>query len=258
MRWGCASGCRGIFGWVGWSPDILLLAVRERVKPYKGWLTCPLIGRFWWSCVLDTRYGEPNKVNNASSDWGIPRLALNPCVIFRSYITKSPCSVVRGVVAVTDVAVGLADPSASPAKKRTTGVMAGAAVGAAAIPSATLVERHVPPAVSVISSNAPLSFILLLVLLFLCPFAFPDFYCFSRAAKVWSNLIKPKAAKEKEEWEHRESFTVCYLYLSRPSTHVNTRVRAETLSLRTYSYVVRNLIPQDILKMLAPLLPIHS
>ena len=45
---------------------------------------------------------------------------------------------VRGVVAVTDVAVGLADPSASPAKKRTTVVMAGAAVGAAAIPSALL------------------------------------------------------------------------------------------------------------------------
>ena len=77
---------------------------------------------------------------------------------------------VRGFVAITAVAVGLVNPPAETSAKCTagvvTGVVTGAAVGPAASPLAILVDRRVPPAVSVFQSD-PLSVILLLILFFL-------------------------------------------------------------------------------------------
>ena len=73
---------------------------------------------------------------------------------------------VRGVVAITAVAVGLANPPTETSAKCTAGVVTGAAVGPAASPLAILVDRRVPPAVSVFQSD-PLSVILLLILFFL-------------------------------------------------------------------------------------------
>ena len=80
---------------------------------------------------------------------------------------KSPCGVMRGAVDVTYVAARLAKPPAVPAAKYTTVVVAGVVVGDAASHLATLVDRRLSPAESVIPSNAPLSVILLLVLFFL-------------------------------------------------------------------------------------------
>ena len=101
--------------------------------------------------------GAPTKVSKASSDWGVPSPALNPCVICWSCVAKSPCGVVRGVVSVTDVVVGLSAPLTSPDVKRTTDYRSGTAAGAAAIPSATPVYRRVPPAVSLFPSTTLLS-----------------------------------------------------------------------------------------------------
>ena len=136
----------------------------------------PVLGM---GCVTATRLGAPKNTSSASRDWGVPSPALNSCVIFRICIAKHPHGVVRGAVAVTAAVVGLANPPAAPTAKCTSGVVVGAEVVAAASPLATLVNRHVPPAVSVIPSNAPLYVILLSVLFFFCPFDFPDFYCYS-------------------------------------------------------------------------------